>query len=67
MADRFPLIINPTTKRIEELAANDNLDLTNNSIVGASTITATSFVGNLTGVADFALGLGDAAEIKGEF
>jgi hypothetical protein len=65
MADRFPLIINPTTKRIEELAAGDNLDLTNNSIVGASTITASTFIGNLSGVADFALGLGDAALIAG--
>jgi hypothetical protein len=65
MSDRFPLIINPTTKRIEELAAGDNINLTNNSIVGASTITASTFVGNLTGVADFALGLGDAGEIQG--
>jgi len=65
MSDRFPLIINPTTKRIEELAAGDNLDLTNSSIVGASTVTASNFIGDLTGVADFALGLGDAGEIQG--
>ena len=49
MTDRFPLIANPTTKRIEELASGDNLNLQNSGIVGATTITANKFVGNLQG------------------
>ena len=40
MADRFPLIANPSTRQIEELSAADNLDLTGNSIVGLSTISS---------------------------
>jgi hypothetical protein len=49
MTDRFPLIANPTTKRIEELASGDNLNLKNSSIVGATTITSNKFVGPLEG------------------
>jgi hypothetical protein len=33
MANRFPLIVNPSTSKIEELGSNDNLDLTNNNII----------------------------------
>ena len=40
MADRFPLIANPSTRKIEELTSSDNLDLTGNSIVGVSTISS---------------------------
>ena len=29
MTDRFPLIANPTSKQIEELASGDNLNLQN--------------------------------------
>ena len=32
MADRFPLIVNPLSSRIEELVSGDNLDLTNSGI-----------------------------------
>jgi len=32
MADRFPLIVNPVSKKIEELVSGDNLDLTGNGI-----------------------------------
>ncbi len=32
MADRFPLIVNPTSKKIEELVSGDNLDLTGNGV-----------------------------------
>jgi len=32
MANRFPLIVNPDTKEIQELKLNDNLDLTGNGI-----------------------------------
>lgn len=32
MADRFPLIVNPDTKKIEELASGDNIDLSSSSI-----------------------------------
>ena len=33
MADRFPLIVNAVSKKIEELVAGDNLDLTGNGLV----------------------------------
>lgn len=33
MADRFPLIVNAISKKIEELVAGDNLDLSSNGIV----------------------------------
>ena len=33
MADRFPLIVNAVSKKIEELVAGDNLELTGNNIV----------------------------------
>ena len=33
MADRFPLIVNETSKKIEELVSGDNLNLTGNGIV----------------------------------
>ena len=50
MADRFPLIANPSTRQIEELSVADNLDLTGNSIVGLSTIsTNTLTVSTVTG------------------
>ena len=38
MADRFPLIVNSVSKKIEELVSGDNLDLTGNGItVGGDT------------------------------
>ena len=38
MANRFPLIVNPDTKKIEELSSGDNINLTSNSIyAGGST------------------------------
>ena len=49
MTDRFPLIANPTSNQIEELASGDNLNLQNSGIVGATTITANKFVGTLQG------------------
>lgn len=63
MADRYPLIANAQTKRIEELPTGDNLDLTNSGIVGASTITSDKFVGYLEGTAEFAENLNDAGNI----
>ena len=33
MADRFPLIVNANSRKIEELVSGDNLDLTGNNIV----------------------------------
>jgi hypothetical protein len=64
MADRFPLIANPTTQQIEELAPGDNLNLTNSGIVGATTITASKFVGPLEGNATSADTLNNAANIS---
>jgi hypothetical protein len=49
MTDRFPLIANSSSKRIEELRSGDNLNLQNSGIVGATTITANKFVGTLQG------------------
>ena len=52
MADRFPLIANSSANQIQELAAADNLNLANNSIVGVVSVTATTYYGsgaNLTG------------------
>jgi len=53
MADRFPLIANSSANQIQELAAADNLNLANNSIVGVVSVTATTYYGNganLTGI-----------------
>ena len=33
MADRFPLIVNAISKKIEEIVSGDNLELTGNGIV----------------------------------
>ena len=33
MADRFPLIVNSVSKKIEELVSGDNLDLSGNGII----------------------------------
>ena len=33
MADRFPLIVNSVSQKIEELVSGDNLDLSGNNIV----------------------------------
>ena len=33
MADRFPLIVNAVSQKIEELVSGDNLDLSGNNIV----------------------------------
>lgn len=60
MPNRFPLIANSSVNQIQELAAGDNLDLTSSgissvgNIFSVGVITATSFVGNLTGTASTA-------------
>ena len=54
MADRFPLVANESAGQIQEIPAGDNLNLSNNSIVGVGSVTATSFFGDgsaLTGIA----------------
>ena len=38
MANRFPLIVNPDTKEIQELAQNDNLDLTGSGIYAGGSL-----------------------------
>jgi hypothetical protein len=38
MANRFPLIVNPDTKEIQELKANDNLDLTGSGIYAGGSL-----------------------------
>ena len=49
MADRFPLIYNPSAGQLQEIASGDSIDLTGNNITGAGIVTATTFSGNLTG------------------
>ena len=44
MANRFPLIANSSANQIQEIPSGDNLDLNNNGIVNAGTITATTIV-----------------------
>ena len=54
MADRFPLIANSSSNQIQELASGDRLDLTGTDVVNlkaAGVVTATTFSGNITGVA----------------
>lgn len=63
MADRFPLVVNPQTRLLEELAEYDNLNLTNSGIVGASTIFSNTFIGNLSGTATTALSLSNGSNI----
>lgn len=41
MPNRYPLIANPSTSQIQELASGDNIDLSGNDIVGVVDITAT--------------------------
>lgn len=38
MANRFPLIVNSATKKIEELVAGDNIDLTSSGLVANNTL-----------------------------
>lgn len=38
MANRFPLVVNPTTKEIQEIAQNDNLDLTGNGVYAGGSL-----------------------------
>lgn len=42
MTNRVPLIVNTSALQIQEIPEGDNLDLTNNSIVGANNISASS-------------------------
>ena len=63
MADRYPLVANPDTNQIQEIASFDNLNLTNNGIVGATTITANQFIGDLVGTATTADFLSNAGNI----
>ena len=44
MANRFPLIANPSSDQIQELANADNLDLTGNNIVGVVDISASGSI-----------------------
>ena len=54
MADRFPLIANSSANQIQEIASGDRLDLTGTDVVNlkaVGVVTATTFSGNITGVA----------------
>ena len=45
MADRFPLVANSSTNRIQEIPSGDNLNLDSNGIVNVGVITASGFSG----------------------
>ena len=67
MADRFPLIANSSANQIQELAASDNLNLANNSIVGVVSVTATTYYGNganLSGIDASALKDGNNVKVQ---
>ena len=54
MADRFPLIANSSANQIQEIASGDRLDLTGTDVVNLNAVgvvTATTFSGNIIGVA----------------
>jgi hypothetical protein len=63
MANRLPLTSNKELKRIEELPAGDNLDLSQSGIVGATSIQSEIFIGNLVGIASTATFLSQAENI----
>jgi hypothetical protein len=44
MANRFPLIFNPSANQIQELSENDNLDLTSSGIIGVTNISAVGII-----------------------
>ena len=45
MADRFPLIVNESSRKIEEMGSGDNLDLTGNGIaIGGTTGTTGQYL-----------------------
>ena len=62
MANRIPLIVNPSSNQIQELPAVDDLDLANSSIVGVNSLSANTatisgnlvvsgtIIGNVAGV-----------------
>ena len=54
MADRFPLVAISTQGRIAELPIGDNLNLSNAGIINVSTVSASNFIGNLSGAASTA-------------
>ena len=51
MADRFPLIVNESSRKIEEMSSGDNLDLTGNGItIGGTTGTTGQYLKSDSGV-----------------
>ena len=44
MANRVPLVLDASNKQLEELPNGDDLDLTGNSVIGVSNITATGTI-----------------------
>lgn len=73
MANRIPLIVNPSSNQIQELPAVDDLDLANSSIVGVNSLSANTatisgnlvvsgtIIGNVAGVVSGGGGGGSGA------
>lgn len=65
MANRFPLIVNSSSRQIQELASGDNLDLTSSSIVGVASVTATNFYGDGSTLSNVPTGAGFGTAVSG--
>lgn len=65
MPNRFPLIVNSSSRQIQELAAGDNLDLTSSSIVGVASVTATNFYGDGSTLSNVPTGAGFGTAMTG--
>lgn len=44
MANRYPIIYNPSANQLQEIASGDDLDLTSSAIVGVTSITASTTI-----------------------
>ena len=67
MANRYPLVVNSSTSKIQELPAGGNLDLHNNGIVNAGNITATGFDGPIiagAGSSNIVAGINTTASMR---
>jgi len=69
MADRYPLIYNPTANQIQELQSGDSLNVGNATITGISSIvgilSATTFSGDASGLTNVPAGTLDSVTNSG--
>ena len=69
MADRYPLIYNPSANQIQELQSGDSLDIGNASLKNVAAfvgvLTATSFSGDASGLTNVPAGTLDSVTTQG--